>query len=83
MGLARAAGIDSLEVNCAPGISIGFCCHHHPALPFHWGVHRDSLKHPKPHVPVEAIQDCLLPVERHDARSVHSARAGFRVNMEF
>ena len=83
MGLTGAASIDSLEVNCAPWIPICFCCDRHPALPLDWGVHRSPLQHPKPDVSVEAVENCLLPVEGYNARGMHSSGPCCRVNMEF
>ena len=83
VGLARAAGIDSLEVNGAPRVTICLCSDHHPALPIHRSIHRNSFQHPKPHISVQTIQDRLLPVERYDTRGVHGSRACSRINMEF
>ena len=82
VGLARAAGIDSLEVDSASGIPIGLSRDNHSALPPHRSIHWNSFYHPKSYISVEAVQDSLLPVERHCARGVYCSRTGIGVNME-
>ena len=80
--LARGHFIEGLEVHCATGGTIMFCCNYHATCPRVWGVDRYWFNDTEGDVTVNASLHVMQPMSRYLTRCGYSFWCGMVLNKE-
>jgi hypothetical protein len=82
MSLSGCSSIESLEIDCPPGLARLLSADHHPGAPGIRSIDRNLLQYPDSDITIQLFLHFLLEMYRDGSRTMNSYRLCCRIHKE-